>query len=364
MKNKLISLLYTLVIVLVLANCVRETDFFQSNTDQDVLVVSGAFTEGSGPHIVRLTRPGDSNKQAFESVGGAQITLSDDAGNQFGYQETFAPDGKTLDYRLYNIQGVPGRIYSIEIRLANGEVYRSRPEKMPQPVPLDSVQVRGEFFVSNDANGAISSEPRAYAYAYTTAPDQVAGRYVRWDADAVYIFNELPKIYDPFGVQHQCFITNRISDQNISLVDLSIYQPGTPVFEKVGKRKIDFAFESSICFSVYQHTITRDAFEYWQKISQLISPTGTIFDKPLSRVYGNVENVNDPGNPALGYFEISTIDTARVYTRNGLLGDDFLLQDFPHCNYDFSVWPPVNHIECHDCLTIPSSSLQKPDWWQ
>ncbi len=226
------------------------------------------------------------------------------------------------------------------------------------------VQVRGEFFTSNNADGSVAKEPRAYAYAYATAPGQASGRYLRWEGDVVYIFNELPKIYNPFAVQHQCFVTNRISDQTIALADLSIYQPGASVYEQVGKRKIDVAFENSICFSVYQHTMTRNAWEYWQKISQLTSPTGTIFDKPLARVYGNVENVTDPENPALGYFEVSAVDTARVYTRNGLLGDEFLLQDYPYCNYDWGRWPPVTHPECDDCLLLPSSTLQKPDWWQ
>jgi len=364
MKIRYISTLYALVATLLLITCVRETDFFQGNTDRNTLVVDGVFTDGPGPHIVRLTRPGDTNKQAFEDVRNAQLTLSDDAGNQYPYVETASADGNRRFYQLNGVRGIPGRTYTIDIRLANGDTYRSRPEKMPVGVPVDSVQVRGAFFTSNNADGSVVKEPRACAYAYATAPDQASGRYLRWEGDAVYIFNELPKIYDPFAVQHQCFVTNRISDQVIPLADLSVYQPGAPVYEQVGSRKIDVAFENSICFSVYQHTMTRDAWEYWQKIAQLISPTGTIFDKPLARVYGNVGNLTDPRNPALGYFEVSSVDTARVYTRNGLLGDEFLLQDYPYCNYDWGVWPPVTHPECDDCLLLPSSTLQKPDWWQ
>ena len=61
MKIRYISTLYALVATLLLITCVRETDFFQGNTDRNTLVVDGVFTDGPGPHIVRLTRPGDTN---------------------------------------------------------------------------------------------------------------------------------------------------------------------------------------------------------------------------------------------------------------------------------------------------------------
>ena len=365
MKIKLIPALYTVVTILALANCVRETDFLRSNEDENVLVVSGGFTDGAGPHVIRLTRPGDSNKQAFEAVTGAEVVLSDDQGNAYTFQEITPTDGKPSFYQLTGIQGVAGRIYTLDIQLPGGEHYRSRPETMPVRVKIDSVGVKGELFITNESNGAISKEQRAFAYAYATVPDQASGRYLRWDAEVVFIFNEIFKNYYPIPPpSFQCFVTNRISDQLIELADLSAFQPGTSLYNRVGKRKIDFAFEHRICFIVYQRTIGRNAYEYWKKIDQLISPTGTIFDAPPARVFGNVENLTDPGNPALGYFEISAIDTARVYTRDGLLGDEFKLNTIPYCQYDYTRWPPVNHLECDNCLLLPSSSLEIPPWWQ
>ncbi|MEZ4965269.1 MAG: DUF4249 domain-containing protein [Saprospiraceae bacterium] len=364
MKFKTIPVLYFLVGILFLANCVRETNFFESGDHENIIVVDGGFSDGPGPHFVRIIRPGDYDKQAFEPVSGAHLRLTDDLGNEFFFLEEKNQDGITQHYRLDNVQGVPGRIYSLEIVLPNGDTYRSGPEKMPERILLDSVSVKGDYFVSNNADGSLTSEPRAFVYAHTKTPDQVNGRYLRWETDAVYIFNEIVKFYDPFGAIHQCFITNRLHDQGVSIAEPGAFQAGTPIIENVGKRKIDYAFEHRICFSVYQHTISRNAYEYWQKIGQLVSPTGTIFDTPAAKMPGNVENITDPGNPALGYFEISAIDTARVYSRNGLLGDDFLLQDVMYCDYDFSMWPPVNHPECDNCLLWPASTLDQPVWWQ
>ncbi|MCB0573015.1 MAG: DUF4249 family protein, partial [Saprospiraceae bacterium] len=284
MKFKTIPVLYFLVGILFLANCVRETNFFESGDHENIIVVDGGFSDGPGPHFVRIIRPGDYDKQAFEPVPGAQLRLTDDLGNEFFFQEEKNQDGITQHYRLDNVQGVPGRIYSLEIVLPNGDTYRSGPEKMPERILLDSVSVKGDYFVSNNADGSLTSEPRAFVYAHTKTPDQVNGRYLRWETDAVYIFNEIVKFYDPFGAIHQCFITNRLHDQGVSIAEPGAFQAGTPIIENVGKRKIDYAFEHRICFSVYQHTISRNAYEYWQKIGQLVSPTGTIFDTPAAKM--------------------------------------------------------------------------------
>lgn len=365
MSNKVLPALYALVTILIFATCIQEIDYSSENSDQDTLVVNGAFTDGPGPHILRLTRPGNTDKQVFAPVSGAKVTLFDDLGNHHDYQE-IVPGGDTASfYRLRDVQGVPGRTYHIEINLSGGDVYRSRPEKMPQRVPIDSVEVRAEYFTSANSDGKIVKESFAYLYAYTTMPAQTAGTYLRWDGEAVHIFNELQKIYHPIPPpQLQCFITNRVSDQMMPLAELGIYQPGAAIVTQVGKRKIDRAFEDRIGFSVRQRAISREAYDYWQKIGQLITPTGTIFDVPPARVYGNVENLTSPSRPALGYFEVSAVDSARVFTRNGLLGDEFLLQDNPYCNYDWSKWPPVNHRECDNCLLLEGSTLQKPVWWE
>ncbi|MCB0529637.1 MAG: DUF4249 family protein, partial [Saprospiraceae bacterium] len=161
MKFKTIPVLYFLVSILFLANCVRETNFFQSGEDENAIVVYGAFSDGPGPHFVRITRPGDYNKQVFEPVPGAQIRLTDDLGNEYFFQEEKKQDGTTRYYRLDNVQGSSGRSYSLEIVLPNGDTYRSNPEKMPARIPLDSVSLKADYFVSNNADGSLTSEPRA-----------------------------------------------------------------------------------------------------------------------------------------------------------------------------------------------------------
>ncbi len=366
MKKYSLPFLYVLVTILLMANCVREINFQEEDADQSLLVVSGVFTDGYGPHIIRLTRPGNYDKQVFQTVKDAEIQLSDDSGSTYSYQEV-TPTDKPTYYELRNVKGETGKTYTLNIRLTNGEQYRSHPQIMPEPIALDTAEVHGEWYYTTTAGGEVVRSPFAFVYARTTAPAVTKDVYLHWESEAVYLFNEIvPKPYNIFNPynSNQCFVNNRINDQLVAIADLNKYAPRSVVYGNAGKRKLDQAFERRIAFAVYQRVIGREAYEYWDKINKLLSANGTIFDAPPAAVSGNVENATHPDLPALGFFEVGAADTVRVYTGNGQLGNEFLLQNVPYCKLDYSYWPPVNHPECDNCLLIPGAYYEVPWWWE
>jgi hypothetical protein len=354
------NLLICLNIILLCANCVREVEYAQTATNPDDLVVTGRITNLNEPHILRLSRPGDYRRQRFDPVRGAAISLSDDLGNLWVYAEN-QTDPIRPYYALTDFVGQPGRAYTLHIDLPNGAAYATAPQVMPQPIPMDSIGVRGEMVEFIRANGAVTSEPNAVVYAHATTPASGQG-YLRWDAFMVYIFDEIVKSYNPFAVQKQCFITDYFSQQIVSTYDLSTLQPNTPISFKVGQKRIGYAFEKRQVYSMYQLTISREAYDYWQKVNRLLVQNGSIFDAPPAVVPGNVLREGGNAAPALGFFEVCSADVRRRSLFNGDLGPDYRFLG-PYCNYDYSRWPPVNHIECDDCLTLPASSLEQPWYW-
>ena len=321
----------------------------------------GATTNALGRFTIELA-PGD--HQLLVGYIGYRETAVKLQVNQAG--EVEIPLQVTAYYELRNVKGETGRTYTLNIKLANGEAYQSHPQIMPEPISLDTAEVKAEWYYTNTTAGAIVRAPFAFVYARTTAPAVTKDRFLHWESEAIYLFDEIFKFYEIFPVSHQCFINNRINDQVVALSDLSKYSPGGVVYENVGKRKIDQAFEKKIAFAVYQRAINREAYEYWNKISKLLEANGTIFDAPPAAVPGNVENTTHPDLPALGFFEVGAADTVRVFTGNGQLGSEFLLQNTPYCQLDYSKgWPPVNHPECDDCLTwIKGAYYEIPWWWQ
>lgn len=353
MKNKLfLPFLHILVVALLCATCVREIDYKRDEVDKSALVVSGGFYDGEGPSQLVLTHPTDYDKRDFEPVPGATITLSDDEGHTYSYQEL-----DTGLYQLSGVRGVPGHSYTIDIRLADGTTYRSRPQKMLEPLPIDSAKMRVVFMEDFTAQGNIVRFPVAHVYGYTTAPGQPDGRYVRWESENTYIFNEI-FTGSPFDEQKQCFITEKISYQLTAIADPVLFQAGTVLEEFAGRRRVDHAFELRNCFSVYQRTIGKEAYDYWTRVKQVTEPSGTIFDPPPAILRGNIENLSDPKRPALGFFEVASSDTARTCANRGDLPFDVVGFIPQYCNNNILKKP-----ECIDCILLPNSTWQKPGWW-
>ncbi len=352
MKNYLLPVLYTLVAVLLFATCVREIDYTRDDVDKSTLVVSGGFYDGEGPFQLRLTHPTDYNKRDFEPVPGAAITLSDDQGHTYFYQEL-----DTGLYQLSGVRGVPGHIYTLDIRLADGTTYRSRPQKMLELLPLDSAKMQVEFLEDITAEGKIVRIPFALVYGFATTADQTGERYQRWESENTYIFNEI-FTGAPFDEQKQCFITETISYQLTSIADPGLLQAGTVQKAYAGRRRIDHAFELRNCFSVYQRTINKETYDYWTRVKQVTEPTGTIFDPPPAIIRGNIENTGDPDRPAFGFFEVASSDTAHVCANRGDLPFDVVAYIPQYCNGNILKKP-----ECLDCILLANSTWQKPEWW-
>ena len=362
MKNiRILPALLLLNMALLLANCIQEINFQEPEANKDELVISGNITNLGGKQILKLTRPGDYNKQYFDPVKEAVIILTDDMGNSWQYLEYDRPDTSHF-YFLNNFMGVPGRSYALGVSLPNGQHFLCPAQQMPNPLPLDSMWMVGEQVPLVRSNGSVVQEPHAVMYAAAKRPLQGKAPFVRWDADAVFIFNEIIKIYDPFATQHQCFITSYFNGQNLQLYDFNDLQAGGSIEKYIGKKYIDNAFDHRICFNLYQLTISEEAYRYWQKVAQTLAANGTIFDAPPGPIRGNLLQDGDPSKPALGFFEVAGADIRREFLQSGALGLEFSYLN-NYCEYDWSRWPPVNHKECDNCLILPNSTLEIPEYW-
>lgn len=359
-KHDLRLTLLVLNLALLFANCVKEFNYVPPNTGRDQLVVSGLFTNDSVRQIVRLSLANDYEYQTFRNVRNAVVKLKDDAGHEWRYNtyEYFSDVVDQYYYYLDGVQGVPGHAYSLDIVLETGEHYTTEPQVMPEPIVFNAVKVVGEKverIVSS--TGTIVYDRFAAVYAQGNAPLQPKDRFGRFDMHGVYIFEESPPL-DPFDPQRQCFVKSDFNTQNISLIDFTDRQPGADFELRIGQKPIDGTFRRKFCFNVNLLAISRQAHQYWTQISKLIQPTGTIIDPPPGLAIGNVWRDGDPLKPAIGFFEVASVDTHRAFVVNGALGYDFATTD-NICSFG------DQRSICRDCLKLgANASLTVPWYWE
>jgi hypothetical protein len=99
------------------------------------IVIEGSIANRPGPHSVRITQTtaykGQNN---FPAVRGAEVTIGDDLGNLFVFQETEAGL-----YQAFNLAGQPGKTYTLSI-LADGKKYTAT-STMPLPLILKTINL-------------------------------------------------------------------------------------------------------------------------------------------------------------------------------------------------------------------------------
>lgn len=358
--NHLLRIFTGLLGLLMVLGCIREISFEAPEADSDALVVSGSFTNLSGPHVLRLLHPGDFETREFSAVVGAQVHLVDETeGRSYPFAERFVPAHR---YQLDSVSGIPGHIYHLEIRLNTGQAYRSSSDRMPEPIPADSLLFDDRWVQLPNAEGRLVQTPEAFLRIYSHLPAQIpADVCLRWDSDLTFLFQEL-QLPGPFApAARQCFINSTNSSQQLlEILDPGDYQGGAAISAEIGRVRINHIFESRVAFVGRQRVISREAYEYWTKVKSVVEPQGTIFDPPPARIAGNVWQTQNPGQRALGLFEIAAVDTLIRFANKGSLSLDIRSYVAPYCNTTQS----TIKSECFNCLTFPNSTLLKPEWWR
>lgn len=350
MRSKLMT--YCLLIWVAMSNCVEPYDF-RSGEQARHLVVEGRITQLSEYNRLRIswsTRYGTASNG--QPIDWAEVTIYDGQGNSTVLFSLGEGEYEIPEY----FEGCIGETYYLEIKL-NDKTYRSIPEKMPHVVEPESVTLDVGYKTTENEIGSVIKYPNIDVLVNTRINTGEEKQYLKWKVDEVFSFSELQ--CGPLHVPKTCFaqrdtdpdLINVFSGEQLGEVYLDqqfvaanrIYEPDW------------FEYVQTHFFNVYQYSITRESFEYWDKLSRIAQPEGNIFDLPPAAVRGNIYNVDDEDELVLGYFEASSVGIARTLTSPEDLRPFIIENKWRYCR---------NVRYCCDCLTIQNSFLEEPDYWR
>ena len=143
------------VLLLALTSCEKVLDI-DLNDAEPRIIIEANLSDQPGPHTVLISRSvGFNDPNTFPMVRGAQVTITDNAGNTENLLETEAGIYQTSP----NFQGVPGRTYILKV-VIDGVEYLSV-STMPQPIPILSIKVEPFQFDPDDTVTTITYQDPA-----------------------------------------------------------------------------------------------------------------------------------------------------------------------------------------------------------
>lgn len=352
-------------VLLAFNSCVERIDFKLDKPDRERLIVSGLLTDLDEPQIVYLSVTTSNSREPLMTEDSiyvlddkprpypaAEVQLVDiTSGNTWRYEQT-----KPGQYELHGFlhQSSDAR-YVLEI--ASGSwLYKSEPQAIPEVIGSDELSLSFERTRLNDNPEAAQVVIRTEA----TLPDQVGDYYLRWAVDEAY-FWDLTFFPNPFNTPPPlCVVFGFPEPERITLVNGDqLNAPGAKTTQILAKKLVDQSFLSRHYFNVRQLSISKNAYEYWRRVRELVNNSGSVFDTPPAPIKGNLYSVHDPDELVLGYFEVSKAKLTRIYST--LADVPFFLEKV--CAYEPGKARDQYEPTCLSCNEFPNSIMEFPEWW-
>jgi hypothetical protein len=260
----------TIFLLLLMAACTEKIDLHIEDANQNLLVVDGMITSDTTSHLVMLTRTGSFYTDIFTPrVSGAEVIITDDAGNTFPLTENAPGAYRTAP----DVYGVVGRTYTLSIYLDDAHyMAQSTMKRVPD---IDSLGYRWDPFKQSYRILLYGQEPEG------------KGDFYMWH------------LY-----KNDRWMTNTIVK---TMVASDEFIDGNYIsgFE-VDWWSQDFDFQSGDTVVVAQHTINQQAYEFFMAIRRESTAGGSMPLNPPANVASNVSN------GALGLFHASALTRKEI----------------------------------------------------
>lgn len=277
------------------------------------LVVEGNINGGNTTTTIALSRTTTltSNTRVYEQ--GATVSVEGKDGSSFSLAEIAAGSYSINGLNLDNNQ-----TYRLHIKTSNGKEYLSDYVPVKTTPPIDSISWIRE-----------SDGVRIYVNAHD---DAAKTRYYLWD------FSETWEIHSAYLSVLDYDLTNP-GQPTIRYIDSVTYSYVKDIYTcwvnqnsttlelgstaKLSQDKVyiplvfipNTARQLSVLYSmlVHQYALSKEAYEYLDKMRKNTESTGSIFDPQPAALAGNIHGVSDPNEMVIGYVNVSSMEEKRLW---------------------------------------------------
>lgn len=312
------------LLLLGLGSCIEPYQPDVIQVAHNYLVVDG-FINSKGTTTVRLSRavpPAGANIPPGEK--NARIQIEEEGGPQ--YPLTEAADG---NYKSQPLQLNPTRRYRLRIRTAAGQEYVSAFEQNKITPPIDSVS----WEVQPDG---------LQIYVNTHDPKQNT-RFYRWKYEETWEYTtpyysileyKDAQIQDRRENINLCYRGGSSAGITIgATTQLSQDVVSEYPLVKLPDNSLKIKHKYSIL--VKQYAQSKEAYSYAEALKKNTENIGTLFDPLPSQLTGNIQCLSNPGEPVIGYVNVTSEEVKRIFIRRPQLPTTWRpLDEYTFCTLD------------------------------
>ncbi|GAA5024411.1 hypothetical protein GCM10011506_08020 [Marivirga lumbricoides] len=372
------SIYYLIFIIVLCSSCIDPFDPKLTNNDsRSQLVVEGLISNNNSVNIITLSRTSSvKGNSGYERESGALVYIIDNDSNCYQLEEIssgrYATSPSDFLTKL-------GNFYQLKVELNNGQKYESDFQELIVPDELDSLWFKSEEETFLSGNSIVASEVINF---YTKNDIRRDPLYYRYDYSGTFAFESVFqgssacfKGGDRSAIKTQDLICYRNETVNlplniVSTEDLPINSESViKVLTVVPSRQYSIGYSMLIT----RYSLTSSFFHFLEQLKAQRDVGGSMFDPPPTEIVGNITNVNNPEDRAVGFFSTSSSTSKRLF-----IDSKFLKKEVrdplnnENCGHNLDepgiAQLPEEYLRrprdyCCDCRLYPGATVQKPSFW-
>ncbi len=313
-----------------IGSCVEEFEFGTQNFE-DILVIESTITNELKAQEVFLSRTFRLENNEPVPEQNATVTVTDDQQTTYSFVET--SPGRYVSSTTF--AATAGRSYQLQITTADGRSYASRSATLPQTSQIDNlfaervvndqgVEGIGIFVDSFDPTGNANFYRYEFEETYQTVPPF-------WSEIELDIISSNPpeaELVPRSREERVCYRTQ--FSNNIILTTTS-----TLAENRVSGFRVHFiepdntVLRDRYSILVRQFVQSAEANQFFNTLKEFSDSESLFSQVQPGFVSGNILSVNDPDENVLGFFDVASVSSARIFVELKDFFPDAFRPDFP-----------------------------------
>lgn len=306
-KNKLTI---ALLLSILLTSC-TETYVLQTDTYEEALVIEATITNELKKQEIKLSKTAKLEDDGVAIETGATVSIKDDLGAIYTFKED---NGIYLSENAF--QAVPNRTYTLEIKTKDGKIYQSSNETVTTANEIEDITSE----VVTDRKEGRGVQIRVHSY----DPGNTS-KYYRYEYEETYKIiapdyrQEKAVVTGPRTIELQpndpntriCYSTKASNDIILNTTtDLQEDRVNFPV-RFISDQNYIISHRYSIFVKQYVQNLA--SYTFRKTMKEISSSASVLSPKQPGFVNGNIKCISHTDQKAIGFFEVSSVSSKRIF---------------------------------------------------
>ena len=322
--------------IVVLYGCVEEIDIVETDQFENYLVVEATLTDQEISQEISLSRTYSLEDNVVPPESNADVKVADSNGVEYSFEE-LSP-GQYRSAEIFAAQ--PNINYTLTIRTQNGNLYESREMLLTSVNPIDELFFERDFnengqegvsvFVNNyDPLG----QSNFYRFKYEESYKVIAPLWTSLDlidnlAAGVASYDERFEFIPRSTDELICYKTN-VSNSIIITNTKDLIEDRLNNFRVLFLNRNDFKIAHRYSILLTQFIQSAEAYTFYQFLSEISESENLLSETQPGFLSGNITSLSNTEEKVIGFFEVVSADTQRIYFNYEDLFSNELLPPYP-----------------------------------